>query len=68
MVLGVVVSNVGGARGPLDDELALLDSVLDPPESHVICLGALDLVPVIGKAFCCGVVSDHGGGSRLFMA
>ena len=35
MVLGPVVGVVVAARFPVDDELALLDTVFEPVESHV---------------------------------
>ena len=35
VMLAQVVSLVGGARAPVDTELALLDAVLEPVEAHV---------------------------------
>ena len=35
MMLGPVVGVVVAARFPVDDELALLDTVFEPVESHV---------------------------------
>jgi len=39
-VLRVVVRKIANARLPLDDELAVLDAILEPIETHVNCFGA----------------------------
>ena len=39
-VLRVVVGKIANAGLPLDDELAVLDAILEPIETHVNCLGA----------------------------
>ena len=56
MVLSEVIRLVGQARLPVDSELALLDSVADPVEPHVHCLGAFCLDCVVGDAAGRGVV------------
>ena len=68
VMLGEVVGEVAGAGGPLDDELALADSVLDPVEAHVVGFGALDAGALVGESVGGRVVSDDWGWSWLFMA
>ena len=51
---------IGLAGFPMDSELALLDSVVDPEEAHVHCFGALDLDCVVGNAFCSRVICLNG--------
>jgi hypothetical protein len=48
MVFHEVVSEVGGATLPVDDELALAYAVADPVEAHVNGFGALLVDGVIG--------------------
>ena len=62
MVLGVVITKVGFARGPVDFELALANSVLDPVEAHVDGFGSLLLDGAVCEAHCSGVVHLHGCG------
>ena len=49
MVLGEVVTMVVLSLEPVDSELVLGDSVLDPEEPHVHGLGSPDLGPFVGK-------------------
>ena len=62
MVFGVVVSFVDAARAPVDDELALFDSVADPVETHVNGAGALLLDVLIGNATGGRVIGEDGSG------
>ena len=66
MVLGEVVTMVVGSLKPVDFELSLGYSVLDPVESHVHCLGSLDFDALVGKSIGCGVVSGDSSGCSLF--
>lgn len=50
MVLGEVITMVGFAAAPSDSNLSLVDSVLNPIETHVDGLGALDFGASVGKA------------------
>ena len=56
MVLGVAIGMICLAWFPMHSELALLDSVTDPEETHVHCFGAFDLDSVVGNARSCGIV------------
>ena len=47
---------------PVNDELALFCSILDPIKSHFNCFGAFLLDCAIGKTYCSGVVELHWGG------
>jgi hypothetical protein len=67
MVFGEVVSHVGGAAFPVDNELALADAVADPVEAHVNGFGAFLSDGVIGDAHGILVVGLDGRG-RLGMA
>ena len=62
VVLGVIVSKVGGTRFPVDMVLALLDSVLEPVESHVNGFGATLLDCVVEDAVGTGIVNLERGG------
>ena len=63
MVLGKVVRLVGRARLPVYSELALLDSISDPVESHIHRFGAFCLNGFVGDTLSCGVVGlDRCGG------
>ena len=68
MMLGIVVRQVGFTRGPLNGELALVNSVWDPMESHVHSLGLLKLVVTVGKTTGSGIIGGDDGGARLFVA
>ena len=57
MMLCPVVGVVVGSGFPVDDELALLDTVFEPVESHVDGFGAFLLDCVIGDALSTSVVS-----------
>ena len=61
MMLGQVVSFVGGAGSPVNDELVLEDSVPDPVEAHVDGFAALVLDGPVGKSHGGGVVNFNGG-------
>ena len=65
MVLGPVISMIGGASFPVDAELALVNAVTDPVEAHVHSLGVFGLDRTVGNAFCCGIVSLDGCGLCL---
>ncbi len=61
MVFGEVVTMVAFPLEPVDFELFLGYSVLDPEESHVHGFGSSNLGPFVGKTICCGVVSGYSG-------
>ena len=61
-MLGEVVSAIGGSWGPVDMELTLLDSILDPIESHVYGLGSDLFTGVVSYATYRGVVDLYWGG------
>ena len=61
MVLGEVVTMVAFPLEPVDVELFLGYSVLDPEESHVHGFGSSNFGPFVGKAVGCGVVSGYSG-------
>ena len=67
-MLCAVVGVVDCTRFPVYAELALADSVSDPVEAHVHCLGALDLDRVVGDAFRGGVICLDGSGALLLPA
>ena len=56
VVFCVVVGQVGCSRPPVDIELALLDPVLQPVESHVDGLGAFLFNGVCQDTMACGIV------------
>jgi len=61
-VLRVVVGKIANAGLPLDDELAVLDAILEPIETHVNCFGAFLLHSSIEDATGDTVVScDESG-------
>ena len=62
MVFGVVVSEVGASRVPVNIEMALADDIPDPVEAHVNCLRLFLLDGVVCKPHCCGVIDLHGSG------
>ena len=59
-MLGVVVAQVLGSWTPVDDELALLGSILNPVKANVDRLLPLLLDGIIGKTNSRGVVNLHG--------
>ena len=61
-MLAQVVSLVGGARAPVDSELALLDAVLEPVEAHVDGLGTTLFDCAVHDALCAFVVGLDGSG------
>ena len=61
-MLAVIVSKVAAARFPVDCALFLVDSVLEPVESHVHGFAFLLFASVIHHALENFVVSDDGGG------
>ena len=60
MVLREVVAQVFGPWAPVNEKLALFDSVLDPVKTHVHGLGAFLLDSVVGKTYGCRVVGLDG--------
>ena len=66
MVLGEVVCQVEVPFLPVDSELALLHSILNPVEAHVHSLGTLYFSSAIGKSIGCGVVRGDSGWLGLF--
>ena len=62
MVFIVVIPDILASRLPVDDELALFCSVLDPIKSHINCFGVFLFDCAIGKTYCSGVVDLHWGG------
>ena len=60
-VLGVVISFITRTWTPVNMEVTLLCSVLDPVESHIDCLGSLLLDGLVSKPHCRGVVYLDGG-------
>jgi hypothetical protein len=62
MVLGEVVGLIGLAGLPVVDEVALVNLVADPVETHVHGFGAAFLDRVFGNAFSAFVVGLDGCG------
>ena len=60
MVLTKVVSIILPAWAPIDKEVSLLDSVSDPVEAHVYCLGSSLFDCVVGKSDGYFIVSLDG--------
>ena len=67
MMLGEIVRTIEDAFFPVDVKLALADSVADPIETHIDCLGALLFDGVVGNAGSSAIVGNDGRG-RLRMA
>ena len=67
VVLGEVVSKIGGAWGPIDAKLALFDAVADPIKSHVYGFGAYLFAGTIDNSAGGGVVGGNGC-SRLWVS
>ena len=65
VVLGEVVSTVGGASLPVHAKLALADPVSDPVKSHIHGFGSLLFDGVIGNAISNCIVGLYGGGPIL---
>ena len=66
-MLHEVVCKIGGSRTPVDMELLLVYSVLDPIKMHVHRFGLALSNLFVGKTICRGIVNlDRGG--RLWMA
>ena len=57
MVFGVVVRKVGSSRHPVDEELSLSDSILDPIKAHINGFGSLLFDGLVGKTHCHGIVN-----------
>ena len=68
MMFGEIICKVCFASFPVDAELPLTDSVLDPIESHVHCLGSFGFDCVVGDSFGGCIVCADGGGSRLWVS
>jgi hypothetical protein len=67
VVLGEVISMVGGAGFPLYTELSLLAAISDPEESHVHRFGFLLFDAIVAYPVRCGVISgDFSGHLRPF--
>ena len=64
-MLGEVITKIGGTRGPIDPNVLLRGSVLEPVEMHVHGVGVVDLHGVIGKATSNFVVGPNGHGGLL---
>jgi len=62
MMFGNIISKVETPGCPIDIELFVQDSVLDPVETHVNSLGTFLFDSVIGNACGRGVVSLERGG------
>ena len=62
MEFSVVIPDILVSRLPVDDEFALLCSVLDPIKLHINCFGAFLFDCAIGKTYCSGVVDLHWNG------
>ncbi len=63
VVLGKIIGKIGGARAPLDIELALLDSILNPIETHVHWTGLALFHGFVCKSYSRGIVDlDWGWG------
>ena len=62
VLFGNVVPKVALAWSPVDAEVATLDLVLDPIESHVNCLGPSLVDGLVDNHISRDVVGDHGGG------
>ena len=67
MVFCKIIRKIVGTAAPVDKELAFMDSVFDPVEAHVDCLGAALLDSIVGDACGAGIVSLKWG-CRLRMA
>ena len=66
MVLGEVICKIVSALAPINDELALADSVCDPVEFHIYALGATLLDGAVDDTGSDGVVGLDGcGGLRV---
>ena len=57
MVFGVVVGKVGSAGHPVDEELSLSDSILDPIKAHINGFGSLLFDGLVGKTHGHGIVN-----------
>ena len=62
IVFSVVIPEILDSRSPVDEELVLFYSVLDPIKSHINCFGAFLFDCAIGKIYCSGGVNLHGVG------
>ena len=60
VVLGEVVGHIFVAWAPVDKELALVDSVLDPVETHVHGFGFASVNSAISDTCSCGVIGLDG--------
>jgi hypothetical protein len=61
MMLGEIISKVGGSWSPVNIELFLCYAILDPVESHIHCFGFLLFDLFVGKTVCGGVVNLYYG-------
>ena len=62
MVLGEIAGEIGVSYFPEDDNLALVDMILNPVESHVDGFGEELLDIIVGNTGSGGVVGGEGGG------
>jgi hypothetical protein len=66
MVLGKVVSEIFFTSTPMNDEVALLDSIADPVKAHVNCFGSALFDCFVGNASGAGTVGlDWCGSLRM---
>ena len=59
MMFRPVIGEIFGAWSPENMEVAELDAVLDPIESHVDGARSLLLTDVIGDVVGCQIIGDH---------
>ena len=65
MMLGVVFTNVGDIRLPVDEELALACAITYPIKAHVNHFRSFFLDGVVGEAIC-GIVADLDWSGRMW--
>ena len=61
VVLGKIIGKICGARAPVYIELVLLDTILNPIETHVHGSGLTLFHGFVGKAYSGGVVNFNWG-------
>jgi hypothetical protein len=68
VVLRKIITVIIFALLPVDVELSLGNSVLDPIKTHIHCLGSLYFGALIRETICCRIVGCDSGRFRLFSA